>query len=272
MNREIAHEALPTLNLPMPSTRWFKAYIQYLLIPFVLTGFLLLWQALVVVNRYPTFILPTPAQVAQSWVENWQNGTLPRHLDITLFEIGIAFGISFVFASLVGYILAKSPLLEKIVSPYLVATQAIPIVALGPLIVIWINTGPVQNGLIGTLVTFFPMLINTIVGVRGVREEYRDLMRSYSASPWQVLTKLEIPAALPVFLGGVRVGVTLSVIGVIVVELMWADRGLGFLINFARGAFNTPLLFAAVATLAIMALSLYLAVAILERIIIQWRR
>ncbi len=273
MNRdEVTPKALTTLNLPTFSTRWVKDYVQYLLIPVALTAFLLIWQTLVVVNQYPTFILPTPAQVANSWVENWQNGTIPRHLNITLFEISIAFSVSLVFASITGYILAKSPLLEKIVSPYLVASQAIPIVALGPLIVIWINTGPVQNALIGTLVTFFPMLINTIVGVRGVREEYRDLMRSYSATRWQVLTKLEIPAALPIFLGGVRVGVTLSVIGVIVVELMWADRGLGFLINFARGAFNTPLLFATVLTLTVMALSLYVAVVLLERIIIQWRR
>ncbi|MDE3091954.1 MAG: ABC transporter permease, partial [Chloroflexota bacterium] len=196
----------------------------------------------------------------------------PRHLQITLFEIVLGFTISFVFAVTVGYLLAKSPLLEKIVSPYLIATQAIPIVALGPLIIIWISTGPVQTALIAALVSFFPMLVNTIVGVRGVSEEYHEMMRSYSASRWQVLTKLEVPAALPVFFGGVRVGVTLSVIGVVVVELLWADRGLGFLLNFARGALDTPLLFAAVATLSVMAITLYIAVAILERLIIRSRR
>jgi NitT/TauT family transport system permease protein len=138
--------------------------------------------------------------------------------------------------------------------------------------VIWINTGPLQNALIAALITFFPMLVNTIVGVRGVRTEYRELMRSYAATRWQIFTKLEVPAALPVFFGGVRVGVTLSVIGVTVVELLWADRGLGFLLNFARGALDTPLMFATVATLSSMALCLYFVAALLEHMIIRWRR
>ncbi len=262
----------PRWNSEMPLIRWVRAHIQYITIPFALVLFLTIWETVVTLNRYPTFILPTPAQVAASWVDNWNNGILPRHLGITLFEIGLGFTLAFTFATVVGYVLAKSPLLEKIVSPYLVASQAIPIVALGPLIVIWINTGPVQNALIAALISFFPMLVNTIVGVRGVRAEYRELMRSYSANAWQVFTKLEVPAALPVFFGGVRVGTTLSVIGVVVVELLWADRGLGFLLNFARGSLDTPLLFATVATLSMMALGLYLLVVLLEHSIIRWRR
>ncbi len=261
-----------TWNESARLSRWLRAHIQYVLIPFALAAFLLAWQAIVVVNQYPAFILPTPREVASAWLENWKNGTLSRHLGVTLIEIVLGFGIAFVFASTVGYMLAKSPLLEKIVSPYLVASQAIPIVALGPLIIIWINTGIVQNALVAALISFFPMLVNTIVGVRGVREEYRELMHSYFANRWQVFSKLEVPAALPVFFGGVRVGITLSVIGVVVVELLWADRGLGFLLNFARGALDTPFLFATVATLSAMALGLYLIVVVIERSIVRWRR
>lgn len=272
MNHEITQNSTHPWNIEIHVSRWIRDHIEYVLIPFALILALLAWELIVLVNQYPAFILPTPREVAVSFVNNWTNGIIPYHLQITLFEIVLGFSISFVFATSVGYALAKSPLLEKIISPYLVATQAIPIVALGPLIIIWINTGPVQNALIATLVSFFPMLVNTIVGVRSVRQEYRELMRSYSATPWQVFTKLEVPAALPVFFGGVRVGVTLSVIGVVVVELLWADRGLGFLINFARGALDTPLLFATVGVLSVMAIMLYIAVAILERLIIRWRR
>ncbi len=272
MNRTLTMAKVGLRNGSIDLNRWIRAHIQYVLIPFALAAFLLLWQTIVVVNQYPPYLLPTPGRVAATWIENWQNGILPRHLGVTLFEVALGFSLAFVFSMIVGYVLAKSPLLEKIVSPYLVATQAIPIVVLGPLIVIWINTGPVQNALVATLVTFFPMLVNTIVGVRSVRPEYRELMHSYSANDWQVLTKLEIPAALPILLAGVRVGITLSVIGVIVVELLWADRGLGFLLNFARGSLDTPLMFATVATLAAMALSLYLGIALLERIIIRRRR
>jgi len=256
----------------MRISQWIRANIQYLLIPVALGLFLLAWETLIAVNQYPAFILPAPREVAQSLGENWQNGIFPRHLALTLVEIGLGFGIAFVFAASVGYLLAKSPLLEKIVSPYLIATQAIPIVAIAPLIIIWINTGSVQNALIAALITFFPMLVNTIVGLRGVRGEYRDLMRSYAANRWQIFVKLEVPAALPIFMGGVRVGVTLSVIGVIVAELMWADRGLGFLINFAQGHLDTPLMFATVAILSAMAIGLYLTVVLIEKIILRWRR
>ncbi len=272
MNHEITRHSTRPWNIEIQVSHWIRDHIEYVLVPFALILALLAWELVVVVNQYPSFILPTPRQVAASFIDNWNSGIIPYHLRITLFEIALGFSLSFVFAASVGYALAKSPLLEKIVSPYLIATQAIPIVALGPLIIIWINTGPVQNALIATLVSFFPMLVNTIVGVRGVREEYRELMRSYSASAWQVFAKLEVPAALPIFFGGVRVGVTLSVIGVVVVELLWADRGLGFLLNFARGALDTPLLFATVGVLSVMAIGLYSTVAVLERLIIRWRR
>jgi len=261
-----------TWNSEKRAFAWLRAHIQYVLIPFALGLFLLLWEALIIVNQYPAFILPPPRQVAQSFIENWQSGIFPYHLRITLFEITLGFSVAFVFAASVGYLLAKSPLLEKILSPYLIATQAIPIVAIAPLIIIWINTGIVQNALIAALITFFPMLVNTIIGVRGIRAEYRALLRSYGASHWQVFTKLEVPAALPIFLGGVRVGITLSVIGVIVAELMWADRGLGFLINFAQGNLDTPLLFATIIVLSVMAITLYLTVVSSEKIILRWRR
>lgn len=273
MNHPIAIEHQSrSWNIEMHARHWIRQNIQYILIPFSLTFALSVWEWIVVINQYPAFILPTPRLVAASFIDNWTNGILPRHLQITLFEIALGISVSVTFATVAGYILGKSPLLEKIVSPYLVATQAVPLVAIGPLIIIWINTGPVQNALVATFVSFFPILVNTIVGVRAVREEYRELMRSYSANRWQIVTKLEIPAALPIWLGGVRVGVTLSVIGVIVVEMLWADRGLGFLLNFARGIFDTPLVFATIITLSTMAISLYIATALIEQFIIRWRR
>jgi NitT/TauT family transport system permease protein len=253
-------------------TNWLAANIQFVLIPIALAIFLFAWQIVVVVNQYPAFILPRPGLVAATWIENWANGNIPRHSGITLIEIFLGFNLAFAFATVVGYWLAKFPLVEKIVSPYLVASQAVPLVAVGPLIIIWIRIGLVQNAIVAALISFFPMLVNTIVGMRAVGQEQRELMQSYAANRWQVFRKLELPAALPVIFGGIRVGITLSVVGIVVVEMLWADRGLGFLLNFARGALDTPLLFATVATLAAIALGLYLAVVLLERWIIRWRR
>ncbi len=139
--------------------------------------------------------------------------------------VGLLAGV--LLATLIGYLLAKSRLLERLLSPYLVASQAIPIVAIAPLLVIWFGPGIFSKILICALIVFFPVLVNTVVGMRAVPEHLRDLMRSMHATPLQMARYLEIPAALPVFLGGLRIGATLSVIGAVVGEFIGADRGLG---------------------------------------------
>jgi NitT/TauT family transport system permease protein len=171
-----------------------------------------------------------------------------------------------------GYALAKSRSLERLISPYLVASQAVPIIALAPLLVIWIKSPGLSKLLICALTIFFPTLINTIVGIRSVEPDLMALMRSLRASRWQILTKLEIPAALPVLFGGLKIGVTLAVIGAVVAEFVGADRGLGFLVNLSRGILDTPLLFVALISLIIIAVALYAAVSLLEHRLLAWQR
>jgi NitT/TauT family transport system permease protein len=174
-------------------------------------------------------------------------------------------------ATVIGYLVAKSQMLEKILAPYLVASQAIPLVAIAPLLVIWFGPGMFSKILICALIVFFPVLVNTVVGVRAVPLALHDLMRSLRASRGQILLKLEIPAALPVFLGGLRIGATLSVIGAVVGELVGADMGLGYLINVGRGQYDTALVFVAIFALVILALSLYGLVAFAEKKLLTWQ-
>ncbi len=162
--------------------------------------------------------------------------------------------------------------MERLLAPFVVASQSIPIVAIAPLLVIWFGPGLFSKVLICALIVFFPILINTIVGMRSVPEDLRDLMRSLQATRWQTLTLLEMPAALPVFLGGLRVGATLSVIGAVVGEFIGADKGLGFLINQGRGVYDTALVFVAVFTLIAMALALYGMVVLLEARLLSWQQ
>ncbi len=159
--------------------------------------------------------------------------------------------------------------MESLVAPYLAASQAIPIVALAPLLVIWLGPGALSKIVVCALTLFFPVLINTIVGIRSVDRELVELLRSLQATRWQSFIYLEIPAALPVLLGGLKIGVTLSVIGAVVSEFVSADRGLGFLVNLARGLFDTPLMFVALFTLMAIALAMYLAVSALERRVLR---
>jgi len=146
------------------------------------------------------------------------------------------------------------------------------VVALAPLLVLWFGPGMFSKVLICGLIVFFPVLVNTIVGVRAVPEELRDLIRSLHASRLQVIQYLELPAALPILLGGFRIGATLSVIGAVVGEFVGADQGLGFLVNIARGQYDTALVFVAIATLVVMALCLYGLVILIEKRLLKWQQ
>lgn len=245
---------------------------EYLFVPLALLLFLGFWELIVRLGDYPTFFLPSPGRVYAKFLVVARDGTLWRHTQMTLMEIfgGLALGLP--TATLLGYILAKSRLVERVLLPYIVASQSIPIVSLAPLLVIWFGFGSLSKILVCALTLFFPVLINTIVGIRSAERDLVDLMRSLEATRWQVFTMLEAPAALPVLLGGLKVGVTLSVIGAVVGEFVGADRGLGFLVNLARGLFDTPLMFVALFTLVAIAVSLYAAVAVLEGLLLSWKR
>jgi len=220
--------------------------------------------------RYPAYLLPGPGLVWTRFLTVLSDGTLARHALVSLTESvsGLALGLA--AASILGYLVAKSRALERALTPYIVASQAIPVVAIAPLLVIWLGFGLRSKILICALIVFFPILVNTVIGVKSVEPNLRDLMRSLRATRWQTFVMLELPAALPILLGGLKIGATLSVIGAVVGEFVSRDRGLGFLIDFARGQYDTALVFVAVATLIVMALSLYAAVALLERFVLRW--
>jgi len=219
-------------------------------LPLTIGFFLLVWELLTRWSGLPAFILPPPEDVWSRFLRAMADGSLLRHTGVTLLEVlgGLAIGLS--GATVLGYMLAKSRTLERLLAPYIVASQSIPVVG---------------------LIVFFPVLVNTVVGVRSVPDELHDLMRSLRATRWQTFTKLEVPAALPVLFGGLKVGATLSVIGAVVGELVGSERGLGSLISLARGLYDTAFTYVAVFALIAMALSLYGLVTLLERRLLAWR-
>ena len=240
--------------------------------PVVLSAALLAWYLVAWLGRYPEFILPRPGTVLGRLLLLATDGTLWRHASITAQEALGGFLIGLVFATLVGYPLAKLPILERVVAPYLVASQSVPLVALAPLLVLWFGFGPTSKLLAAAIISFFPLLVNVVVGVRSVDRDSHQLMRSFAAGRWDVFRKLEVPAALPIYLAGARVGITLSVIGAVVGEFVGADAGLGYLIAQSRGLFDTATLFVALLALMIMALLFYTSVAVLERALLNGRR
>lgn len=243
------------------------------LAPIVLSllAFLLGWDLITRFGGIPNFILPSPLSVWTRFLKAMNDGSLPQHTAITLTEIVLGLIVGVTFATIVGYALAKSRSLEKVLSPYLVASQAIPVIAIAPLLVIWLGDGILSKVVICALIVFFPVLVNTIVGVRAVPTALYDLMNSLHASRAQILWKVEVPASLPVFLGGLRIGATLSVIGAIVGELVDAESGLGFLLQLGDFQYDTPMVFVAVFTLIALALMLYGIVRTLENKFLKWQ-
>ena len=228
--------------------------------------FVVVWKLVVLVGGYPPFILPSPEVVGLRFIRAWADGIIEPHAWATLVEIGLGFAVGAGTGLLVGYALARSALVERIISPYVVAAQATPILALAPLLALWFGPGLISKVVICGLIVFFPIAVSTMVGVRSVDRGLLEVARSFRATRRQVLTTLEIPGAMPSILGGMRVGVTLAVVGAIVGEWAGADRGLGVLVNLARGSlFDIPLMFATLATIAMVGIALYLVVVFAER-------
>ena len=245
---------------------------QIFLLVLSLVLMIAVWELISRFSNFPVFVLPTPELVLLRFGKALGDKSLFLHSAVTLGEVlsGLFLGVG--IATSLGYLLAKSLVFERLLAPYIVASQSIPVVAIAPLLIIWFGPGLFSKVLISALIVFFPVLINTIVGIRSVPEDLYDLMRSFQASRWQTFQFLEVPAALPVFLGGLRIGATLSVIGAVVGEFVGSDRGLGFLINVARGQYDTALVFVAVFALIIMAMALYSMVVVLEARLLKWQQ
>jgi NitT/TauT family transport system permease protein len=249
--------------IPFKQANW----LPWIAIPITLV----LWELIARFSGLPAFILPSPLLVAVRFGKAMADGSLLRHTLVTFSEVVLGLFAGTCSAILFGYAVAKSRTFERLISPFLVASQAIPIVAIAPLLIIWFGQGPFSKILICALIVFFPVLVNTVVGLREVPRSLHELMRSLRASRLQMLWLLEIPAALPIFLGGLKIGATLSVIGAVVGEFVGADKGLGFLINVGRGQYDTALVFVAIFTLVALALALFGVVIYLEHRLLAWQ-
>ena len=241
--------------------------------PLLTFGVLLLaWHWVTVMEFYPVFIIPPPSAVYDAFSEAWSSGMLMEHMQTTLEEMvyGLIFGVC--IGLMLGYAIAKFPLLEQILSPIIVAFQSTPIVAYAPLLIIWFGSGTTSKIVTTAVIVFFPTLINTIVGVRSVSPQLRDLMRSLNATTWQMFTRLEMPSALPMVLAGLKTSSTLAVIGAVVGEFVSSGSGLGYLVTLARNQYDTPLVIVAVLTMTALALTLYSFVAFLEWRLLAWQR
>jgi NitT/TauT family transport system permease protein len=251
-------------------------YWVFLITPILI---LILWHWVTHQGWVKSFLLPPPQVVFERFQAiltdgktGFMDSTLIKHTAVTLREVVIGLSIGTVIGGVLGYWIAKIPLLEMLLSPVIVLFQAMPIISYAPLLVIWFGSGEESKIITCILIVFFPILLNTITGVRNIPKPLRDLMHVSNATGWQTFIKLEIPASLPMFLTGFKTGATLSVIGAVVGEFIASNAGLGFLLNAARQRYDTPLVFVSAIMLTFLAGTLYVLVTLLERRLLSWQR
>ena len=226
------------------------------------------WQLAVSVFDVREYILPSPLVVLRAlggseipWV---------GHIWITTLEIAGAFIVAGVFGVALGIAIAWSPVLAKALVPFLVFVNTLPKVAVAPLFLLWLGYGMVPNMLIGALIGFFPVVINTAVGVTQVDEEMLDLGRVFNAPKWRVFAKIRIPNAYPYILSALKVTATAAVVGAIVGEFVASQKGLGYVIITTQGSMNTPVAFAALVWISVIGLAVYGAVVLAARRLAPW--
>ncbi|MBN1921529.1 MAG: ABC transporter permease [Anaerolineae bacterium] len=234
---------------------------------------LLLWQGalLALEDSARRFILPTIAEVVTRFLKLLGDGSLVRHTGITLLEMGLGLALGTGTALVLGYAVAHSRFLAHLLEPIIVTSQAMPIVALAPLLAIWFGPGLVSKVLVCALIVFFPILVNVSSGLNHIDTGFQQVFRLLEATRWQRFRWLEVPATLPAFLTGLRVGGTSAAMGAVVGEFVASSAGLGYLVKQGQNLYDTPLMFVAILTLTLLALATYGALGLIERQVLKWR-
>jgi NitT/TauT family transport system permease protein len=229
---------------------------------------LLAWQAAVSFLDLREYLLPSPASVLRALSGDEVPWT--GHVWITTVEIVGAFLVAAVVGIALGVAIAWSPVLSRALVPFLVFVNTLPKVAVAPLFLLWLGYGVVPNMLIGALIGFFPVVINTAVGLTQVDDELLDLGRVFSAPKWKVFVKIRIPNAYPYILSALKVTATAAVVGAVVGEFVASQKGLGYVIITTQGSMNTPVAFAALVWISVIGLAVYGAVVVAARWIAPW--
>lgn len=234
----------------------------------ILIGLIVIWQLLSMVLKVPAWLLPSPVGIGHAFVKWWS--PLMLHTWVTFLETMAGFFAAILISVPLGILISSNRTVSATLYPILVVAQSIPKVAIAPLLLIWIGYGEAPKIIIAFLVAFFPVVVNTAAGMYGTEPDLLELCKTLRASPLQTLLKVRIPSALPSIFSGMKVAVTLAVVGAVTAEFVASDTGLGYQILRASSDLNTNLGFAAITLLAIMGIGLFWVVDSLERWLVPW--
>jgi NitT/TauT family transport system permease protein len=228
------------------------------------------WEIAVRAMSVPDYILPSPSVIATKIVVSWH--LLLTNAFVTFQEILLGFGMSVLIAIPLAVAVVYSRIFERVAFPFMVSLQTIPKVALAPILVMWLGYGILPKVMVAFLISFFPIVINSVIGMRSAEKEMIYLVQSMGASELTTFLKIRLPKALPSIFGGLKVGMGQAVVGATVGEFIAAEQGLGYLQLISQVRLDTPLLFAAVVVLSLLGVFLFNVVAWIERFALPWSR
>jgi len=227
-----------------------------------------LWEGIVRWFEIPNYLLPGPGEVLAS---GWKNGwSMVPHAGWTMLSVLAGYLLAVVVGVPLAIAVVLSAKLERVLYPPMVATQSIPKIALAPLFVVWFGFGMFPKVAVAFLICFFPIVVDTIVGLRGIDPALVQLARSMGAPPQRIFLRLRLPGALPSMFGGLKVASALAVVGALTGEFIGSDNGLGYLLLSAAGELDTALLFAILFVLSLLAMAFFYSIEVLERLMIPW--
>ena len=249
------------MHLTRVASKWLPPMV-------IIVCALALWEGSVRMADVPKWLLPAPSAIG---IELYDDaGLLMSHAAVTIKEVVVGFALAFWVGVVLAVAIAYSRLLERTVYPFVIASQTIPIIAIAPLLLIWLGYGLSPKVIVVALISFFPIVVNMVDGLKAVDSDMVAMMRTLGASRWQIFTKLQVPSSLPFLFSGTKVGIAVSVIGAVIGEWVGGRAGLGYLMTISVPYFLTARVFAAVFILSLMGIALFLAVTILERLLLRW--
>jgi len=236
----------------------------------VFAALMLTWETVVRVKQIPSYLIPTPSDVYFALVRGLGEGLYTRHIVTTMTEVFVGFGIALVLALVLGVFIALNRTIETYVYPYIIMFQSMPKVALAPVLVIWFGLGITSKIVTVALITFFPILVNTIAGLRSADLDRINLMRSLGATRWQIFRMLQFPGALPFIMAGIEVGIIMALLGAIVAEFIGAEAGLGMLLQSMNATLDVAGQFSILIILSAIGLTMNKAVGFLGDRLLFW--
>ena len=234
----------------------------------ILVSLVIVWEVLVRVVNVPSWQLPPPSAILDELIVS--KDLLFHHTLVTLKEIVVGFSVALVTGLTLAAGIAYSRILERSVYPIIIASQTIPIIAIAPLLLIWVGYGLTPKVIIVALICFYPIAVNTVDGLKSIDPDMISMFRTLGASRFQVFTKLQVPNSLPFMFSGIKIGISVSVIAAVIGEWVGGSEGLGYLITYSQPLFLTARVFAAIFLLSVMGILLFVLGVWIEHLTMPW--